>query len=98
MARQAFDKIKAGLEDAVAHAKGSAKHGATHRVEIEAVDVSAVRAKMKMTQEAFAHTFGVSPATVRNWEQGRRHPEGPARVLLQVIQREPVAIMRALAR
>lgn len=34
--------------------------------------------------------------TVRNWEQGVRHPEGPARILLQVIDREPEAVMRAL--
>jgi len=40
--------------------------------------------------------FGLSPRTVRNWEQGIRHPEGPARILLQVIDREPEAVMRAL--
>jgi putative transcriptional regulator len=54
------------------------------------------RRKCKMSQEDFAEAFGVSLATVRNWEQGRRQPEGPARVLLNVISREPKAVLRAL--
>jgi len=49
-----------------------------------------------MSQEEFATQFGISPATLRNWEQGRRHPEGPARVLLNIIEREPAAVQRAL--
>jgi len=40
--------------------------------------------------------FGVSLRTVRNWEQGRRHPEGPARALLVVIDKAPKAVMDAL--
>ena len=44
----------------------------------------------------FAAWFGISPSTLRNWEQGRRVPEGPARVLLQVIERNPDAVSRAL--
>jgi putative transcriptional regulator len=50
-----------------------------------------------MSQGDFAARFGISPATLRNWEQGRRQPEGPARVLLAIIDREPQAVQRALS-
>ncbi|MBI4582409.1 MAG: helix-turn-helix domain-containing protein [Planctomycetes bacterium] len=59
-------------------------------------NVNAIRAKLCMTQDTFAAAFGVSAATIRNWEQGRRQPHGPARVLLTIIEREPEAVLRAL--
>lgn len=49
-----------------------------------------------MSQAALAAMFGVSVWTLRNWEQGRRRPDGPARALLRVIDREPEAARRAL--
>jgi putative transcriptional regulator len=61
------------------------------------VDVAAIRAKSGLSQERFAEVFGISLSTLRNWEQGRRAPEGPARVLLRVIDHEPEAVRRALA-
>jgi putative transcriptional regulator len=60
------------------------------------IDVKAIRRRLQMSQAAFAAHFAVELRTVQNWEQGQRRPEGPARVLLQVIDREPEAIMRAL--
>lgn len=66
------------------------------RMVLPVPDVNAVRTKLGMTQESFAETFGVSLATIRNWEQGRREPHGPARVLLAIIEREPKAVLRAL--
>lgn len=62
----------------------------------EPVDVKAIRAKLGMSQDAFAATFGISAATLRDWEQRRRVPRGPARALLQIIDREPEAARRAL--
>jgi|CXWL01.1.fsa_nt_gi putative transcriptional regulator len=59
-------------------------------------DVAAMRKRMKLTQRQFALRFGFSLATVRNWEQGRALADGPARVLLTVIDTEPRAVMRAL--
>jgi len=88
----AFNAIKEGLDDALAYAKGNKKAGKAHRVRVPDVDVSSVREQLHMTQEEFAHAFGVSPATIKNWEQGRRKPEGPARVLLRVIQCNPDAV------
>lgn len=97
MTKHAFDAIKAGLDDALAYAKGNSTRGRTRFVRVPAVDVRAARRKLGLTQNDFARRFGVSVATVRNWEQGRRRPEGAARVLLAVIDREPEAVRRALA-
>lgn len=60
------------------------------------LDVAAIRAKTGLSQERFARAFRISPHTLRNWEQGRRVPEGPARALLMAIDREPQAVLRAL--
>ena len=60
-------------------------------------DVRAIRAKFGLSQERFAKTFALNLATLRDWEQERRMPHGPARTLLQIIDREPDAVRRALA-
>lgn len=63
---------------------------------VRPVDIAATRRRLGLSQTEFAAWFGISPGTLRNWEQGRRVPEGPARVLLRVIEREPEAVRRAL--
>jgi putative transcriptional regulator len=60
-------------------------------------DVKAIRAKFGMSQQRFAKAFALNLATLRDWEQERRMPHGPARTLLQIIDREPEAVRRALA-
>ncbi|MSP90127.1 MAG: helix-turn-helix domain-containing protein [Alphaproteobacteria bacterium] len=60
------------------------------------LDVAAIRAKTGLSQERFARAFQISPHTLRNWEQARRIPEGPARALLTAIDRDPKALLRAL--
>ncbi len=60
------------------------------------VDARAARQRLGMTQPAFATQFGVSLSTLRKWEQGQRRPDGPARILLWVIECEPEAVRRAL--
>ena len=62
------------------------------------VDLKKLRRRLKLTQASFAARFGFSLGTLRNWERGRRRPDGPAQVLLQVIDREPEAVERALGR
>lgn len=59
-------------------------------------EVKAVRAKTGLTQEKFALIVGVSKRTLENWEQGRRHPTGPARALLKILDADPVGAMKAL--
>jgi putative transcriptional regulator len=72
---------------------------ATYRVYVPAeVDVRQIRSALKMSQAQFAARFGLPAATIKDWEQNRRKPEGAARVLLQVIKKEPEAVSRALER
>jgi len=61
-------------------------------------DVKSVREKLKASQTEFALMIGVSVATLRNWEQGRRTPDGPALALLCVAARNPRAVAEALHR
>ena len=97
MTRNAFDKIAAGLQDAIAIQRGEAE-SSTYRVHVPSkVDVKAIRARLGISQAAFAQRFGFSAAAVRDWEQNRRQPEASARILLTVIDREPEAVERALA-
>ena len=62
------------------------------------VDIKAIRKRLSKSQDEFALMIGVSVATLRNWEQGRRSPEGPARALLQVAAENPEAVVGALWR
>ena len=89
--------ILAGLHDALAYAQGDTTRGQVHTVQVPAtVDVKAIRKRLGLTQAAFAQRYGFEVSSIRNWEQGRRQPEGPARTLLVVIDREPEAVFRAL--
>ena len=63
---------------------------------VKPLDVAAIRGKTGLSQDRFARAFRISAHTLRNWEQGRRVPEGPARALLVAIDRDPKAVMRAL--
>jgi putative transcriptional regulator len=55
-------------------------------------DVRKIREKYGLSQEKFAALIGISVATLRNWEQGRRKPQGPARILLYVAAKHPQAV------
>ncbi|MBV9523737.1 MAG: helix-turn-helix domain-containing protein [Alphaproteobacteria bacterium] len=68
-----------------------------HRVPVVVPDVRALRKRLGLSQAAFAARFGLSLTNIRNWEQGIRRPEGAARVLLTVIERDPEAVERALS-
>lgn len=60
------------------------------------VEVRSVRQKLGLSQSQFAVRFGFTPGTVKNWEQGRTQPDGPARILLAVIAHNPAAVEDAL--
>ena len=89
-----FDSIARGMNEAIAHAKGKKVAVKIHKP--KAVDVSALRQHMGMTQEQFAARFGFSVATLRHWERGDRTPQGASLVLLNVIKRAPDAVTAAL--
>lgn len=66
-------------------------------VQVPEIDVREVRRKMGLSQAQFATKFGLPPATLRNWEQGRARPDAPTRVLLAVIARHPEAVAEVLS-
>jgi putative transcriptional regulator len=86
--KKAADRIMQGLREAAAHARGEKVPGLKLSIP-RTVDVGTVRRKTGLSQEAFSRRIGVSASTLRNWEQGRRSPEGPARVLLAMLARNP---------
>ncbi len=85
---KAADRILQGLREAAAHARGKKVPGLKIHVPHK-VDVHAIRRRTGLSQEVFSRRIGVSPGTLRNWEQGRRVPDGPARVLLAMLARNP---------
>ncbi|MFL6796953.1 MAG: helix-turn-helix domain-containing protein [Xanthobacteraceae bacterium] len=72
--------------------RGSSEAGARP----DAAYARGVRARTKLTQAEFAARIGVPIETVRNWEQGKRSPRGPARALLKVIEKAPDLAFAAL--
>jgi putative transcriptional regulator len=86
-----FSELEASLKEGMAILRGEDKPSRTFT--FEAPDVKAIRETLKLTQEQFAAMIGISMRTLQNWEQGRRSPEGPARVLLMVAARNPQAVL-----
>jgi putative transcriptional regulator len=91
--KSAFDKIAAGLEDAIAYTKGD-----TSRGRVSSVDVKAIRKANNMTQTAFAETFRLKVGAVRDWEQGRRQPDTGSVTLLRMIATDPKAVQTIIAK
>lgn len=60
---------------------------------MDEIDVAALRTDLNLTQDQFARMFGINIRTLRNWEQGRRLPRGPARILLQMIAKHPREVL-----
>jgi putative transcriptional regulator len=86
------------LIDPLAHVKqpfSRERRGKAH-VEFDPADVRLIRGKFEATQREFARLIGISVQTLRNWEQGRRRPLGPARALLRAIDADPFALARVL--
>lgn len=63
-----------------------------------APDVAALRERYGLSQDKFAALLGISVRTLQNWEQGRRRPHGPARVLLRVAEEHPEAILSTVSK
>ena len=88
-----FNGIMEGIGDATAFVQG--KHARANVV--AGPDIKALRKRIKMTQARFAKTYRLPLGTVKDWEQGRRQPDAPARALLAVIEENPEAVEKALA-
>lgn len=94
MSKRAFEKVMAGLDDAIAYAKGDESRGRAHGP----VDVKAIREASNMTQAAFAETFRLKLGALRDWEQGRRRPDTGSITLLKMIETDPRAVREIIAR
>ncbi len=89
--------MRVGLEEALAHARGDRSAAARAvRVAVKPADIKTARQRVGLSREALARTLGLSPATLRKWENGERQPTGAARILFTIISREPQAALRAL--
>ena len=91
MKKETFDELLGSLAQAGAILRGKKPPSRSFR--IENPDIPAIRRHLGLTQQKFAELLGISPATLRNWEQGRRKPEGAARVLLCVAAKHPEAVL-----
>jgi putative transcriptional regulator len=94
MNRTDFDKLSQSIKQAGRIRRGTIK--ATRITKVSPADVRAIRNRLGKSQSEFALMIGVSVATLQNWEQGRRKPEGPARALLKIAAENPSAVTQAL--
>lgn len=94
MEKALFESLKQSLKEAVAIKHGKLAPG--RLTEVSLPDAKSVRTKVGLSQSEFAQLIGVKVATLRNWEQHRRHPTGPAAALLTIVEKEPEAALRAL--
>jgi len=91
MKKATFDELLTSIEQGGAILRGKKVPSRSFR--IDKPDVLKIRRHLRLTQRQFAELLGISPATLRNWEQGRRKPEGAARVLLCVAAKYPRAVL-----
>ena len=94
MRAKAFDTLVTSIRQAGAIRRGARRPSRVFHFKRE--DVRAIRENLGKSQTEFALLIGVSVATLRNWEQGRRVPDGPALALLRVAARNPKAVAAAL--
>ena len=88
--------LTAALEQVEQYKRGNTAGFRVLNVE-DSVDVREIRENCGMTQDEFSRSFGVSLATLQNWEQGRRKPEGPAKLLLKMIMTKPLLVKEVIA-
>jgi putative transcriptional regulator len=91
-----YDELAEGLGEAIAFAKGENTGARVHVIEVPVIDVAKIREQTGLSQSQFAKSIGVAKGTLLNWEHGRRHPTGPAQVLLAMIARRPSVVAELL--
>ena len=95
MSDDVFTRLVGGLNSALQHAEGNPPAG-TRVFVPRTLNIAAIREKTGLSQAAFADSIGVSSRTLQNWEQGHRRPEGPARVLLAMVEKQPSIVQGLL--
>jgi len=90
MNEELFDELMESIREGGAILRGEIAPSRTFT--LNAPDIKQIREGFSLSQNEFAAMLGISVKTLQNWEQGRRTPPGPARVLLQVAKRHPDAV------
>lgn len=90
----AYESIAQGLQEAIDLNSGKTVAAKTYRA--PEIDVAKIRHNLGLTQIEFASKICISVSTLRHWERGDRKPNGPALALLNVVSKEPQAVLRAL--
>ncbi|MBZ0178955.1 MAG: helix-turn-helix domain-containing protein [Melioribacteraceae bacterium] len=94
MKNELFEELKASIEEGGKILKGKKKPSRVFSYENP--DPKQIRERLGLSQNKFAKLLGISISTLQNWEQGRRKPEGPAKVLLNVAAKYPDAILNTV--
>ena len=95
MKKLEFDKLLESVQQAGDIAAG--RRRASRVFKAASTDIKSLRTQTRLSQPDFAALLGVEVSTLRNWEQGRREPTGPAKALLRAIRNDPKNVLRALA-
>ncbi|HVR36387.1 MAG TPA: helix-turn-helix domain-containing protein [Methylomirabilota bacterium] len=96
MKKELINELLQSVQEAAAIERGEAKP--SRRFEVRSAnDVVRVRQKLGLPRTKFARLLGISEDTLQNWEQGRRKPAGPAKVLLKITAKHPRIVLEASA-
>ena len=95
MKKELFDELLESVREGGGILRG--ERAPSRSFHFEEPDVRSLREKHGLSQSRFAAMMGISVGTLRNWEQGRRKPEGSARVLLKVVEKHPEAVFDVVA-
>ena len=95
MDRNLFEQLAESMEQMGEITRG--ERAPSRRFHVDAIKGKEVRAAPGLSQARFAKVIDVSVGTLRNWEQGRRDPTGPAKVLLRAIHNDPAHVLKALS-
>ena len=93
MKKELFEELKQSLREANLIKRGQLKPARVFQVNPES-DIVRVREKLGLSQSKFAAILGISADTLQNWEQGRRTPTGPAKVLLKIAATHPEVLLQ----
>jgi len=96
MKKELFDELLQSVKEAVDIERGKARPSRKFEVKT-ANDVIRVRNKLGVSQTRFARLLGISEDTLQNWEQGRRKPTGPAKILLKVAAKHSEVALESAA-
>jgi putative transcriptional regulator len=96
MRKELFEELLQSVKQAKAIEKGELQPARTFKFNAKN-DVVKVRTKLGLSQSKFAAVLGISADTLQNWEQGRRSPTGPAKVLLKIARKHPEVLLEEVA-